>query len=137
MPGKNQATIVGESFEELKKVNEPDAEYWSARDLQPLLGCSQWRRFEQAIERAEISCKESENPHESHFTGVGKMVELGYDSVREVEDYQLSSFPCYFIAQNSDQRKPKIDRAQQYFAIQTRCQELSDLYKRKDNGGHE
>ena len=90
MPNKNQATIVGDSFEALKQVNEYDAEYWSARDLQPLLGYSQWRRFEQAIERAEISCKESGNPPEHHFAGAGKMLELGSGSARDVKDYQLS-----------------------------------------------
>ena len=37
------------------KTNQHGAEYWSARDLQPLLGYSQWWRFEQAIERALTS----------------------------------------------------------------------------------
>jgi len=126
MPNKNQATIVGDSFEALKQVNEYDAEYWSARDLQPLLGYSQWRRFEQAIERAEISCKESGNPPEHHFAGAGKMIEIGKGGQRDVDDYQLSRFACYLIAQNGDPRKPEIARAQQYFAVQTRRQELSD-----------
>jgi DNA-damage-inducible protein D len=90
MPNKNEATIAGKSFEDLRQVNEHGAEYCSARDLQPLLGYSQWRRFEQAIERAKISCKESGNPPENHFAAAGKMVELGSGSVREVEDYQLS-----------------------------------------------
>jgi len=51
MPGKTGVTIAGQSFEALKQLNEHGAEYWSARDLQPLLGYTQWRRFEQAIER--------------------------------------------------------------------------------------
>ncbi len=126
MPKKNEITIAGKSFEELKQVNDHGAEYWSARALQPMLGYSQWRRFEQAIERAIISCSESGNPSENHFAGAGKMVELGSGSVREVEDYQLSRFACYLIAQNGDPRKPEIARAQQYFAVQTRRQELSD-----------
>jgi DNA-damage-inducible protein D len=126
MPKKNEITIAGKSFEELKQVNDHGAEYWSARALQPMLGDSQWRRFEQAIERAIISCRESGNPSENHFAGAGKMVELGSGSVREVEDYQLSRFACYLIAQNGDPRKPEIARAQQYFAVQTRRQELSD-----------
>lgn len=126
MPNKNQATIVGDSFEALKQVNEYDAEYWSARDLQPLLGYSQWRRFEQAIERAEISCKESGNPPEHHFAGAGKPITGGKGAVQIVDDYQLSRFACYLIAQNGDPRKPEIARAQQYFAVQTRRQELSD-----------
>ena len=65
------------SFEELKKMNEHGAEYWSARDLQPLLGYSQWRRFEEAINRAMISCGQSGNVPENHFAGAGKMVETG------------------------------------------------------------
>ena len=126
MPKKNEITIAGKSFEELKQVNDHGAEYWSARALQPMLGYSQWRRFEQAIERAIISCSESGNPSGNHFAGAGKMVELGSGSVREVEDYQLSRFACYLIAQNGDPRKPEIAGAQQYFAVQTRRQELSD-----------
>ena len=38
-----QATNVG--FEGLKKTNDYGAEYWSARDLQPLLGYTQWRQL--------------------------------------------------------------------------------------------
>ena len=126
MPGKTGITIAGQSFEALKQVNEHGAEYWSARDLQPLLGYTQWRRFEQAIERAITSCKESGNPPENHFAGAGKMVELGSGSQRQVEDYHLSRFACYLIAQNGDPRKPEIAQAQKYFAVQTRRQELSD-----------
>ena len=70
-------TIAGKSFEDLKQINEHGAEYWSARALQFLLGYSQWRRFEQAIDRAISSCKESGNPPENHFAGAGKMVLRG------------------------------------------------------------
>jgi DNA-damage-inducible protein D len=116
------------SFEKLKLLNEHGAEYWSARDLQPLLGYSQWRRFEDAIERAIISCGQSGNKAGHHFAGAGKMVELGSGSIRKVEDYHLSRFACYLIAQNGDPRKAEIARAQEYFAVQTRRQELSDEY---------
>lgn len=126
MAKKGEVTIAGQTFEGLKQINEHGAEYWSARALQPLLGYSQWRRFEQAIDRAITSCKESGNPPENHFAGAGKMVGLGSGSEREIEDYHLSRFACYLIAQNGDPRKPEIAQAQQYFAIQTRRQELSD-----------
>ena len=116
------------TFEGLKRVNDHDAEYWSARDLQPLLGYSQWRRFEDAIERATTSCEQSGNKAGHHFAGAGKMVELGSGSVRDVEDYHLSRFACYLIAQNGDPRKPAIAQAQKYFAVQTRRQELSDEF---------
>ena len=124
---KNQLPVHGKkTFEELKLSNEYGAEYWSARDLQPLLGYTQWRRFEQAIERAMTSCETSGNHSAHHFAGAGKMVGLGSGSQREVEDYQLSRFACYLIAQNGDPRKPEIAQAQKYFAVQTRRQEQSD-----------
>ena len=114
------------SFEGLKKLNEHGAEYWSARELQPLLGYTQWRRFDDAVKRAMISCGQSGNNPDYHFAGAGKMVELGSSSVRTVEDYHLSRFACYLIAQNGDPRKPEIAEAQKYFAIQARRQEISD-----------
>jgi DNA-damage-inducible protein D len=114
------------SFEDLKKRNDHGAEYWSARDLQPLLGYGQWRRFEDAIKRAITSCKQSGNEPNYHFADAGKMVELGSGSSRNVPDYHLSRFACYLIAQNGDPRKPEIAFAQKYFAIQARRQELSD-----------
>jgi DNA-damage-inducible protein D len=126
MVKKELPSIGGKSFEELRLKNDHGAEYWSARDLQPLLGYSQWRRFEQAIERAMTSCEQSGNNPAHHFAGAGKMVELGSGSLREVADYQLSRFACYLIAQNGDPRKPEIAQAQKYFAIQTRRQELTE-----------
>lgn len=114
------------SFEDLKKINEHGAEFWSARDLQPHLGYSQWRRFEDAIARAMESCQASGNDKENHFAGAGKMIGTGKGAQRDVPDYHLSRFACYLIAQNGDPRKPEIAGAQKYFAIQTRRQELSD-----------
>lgn len=126
MADKNLVSMGSESFEDLKKVNEYGAEYWNAREIQPLLGYTQWRRFEDAIKRALTSCKQSGNIPGNHFAGAGKMVELGSGSSREVPDYHLSRFACYLIAQNGDPRKPEIANAQKYFAIQSRRQEISD-----------
>ncbi len=126
MPKKTDIAIAGPSFEDLKQTNAHGAEYWSARALQPLLGYSQWRRFEQAIERAITSCKQSGNSPEHHFAGAGKPITGGKGAVQVVDDYHLSRFACYLIAQNGDPRKPEIAHAQKYFAIQTRRQELSD-----------
>ena len=114
------------TFEELRRTNEHGADYWSARDLQLLLGYTQWRRFEDAIRRAMTSCEQSGNECENHFAGAGKMVDLGSGSERQVVDYHLSRFACYLIAQNGDPRKPAIAQAQKYFAVQTRRQEMSD-----------
>ena len=118
--------IGDQSFESLKQANQHGAEFWSARDLQPLLGYTQWRRFEGAIQKAITSCEQSGNESAHHFASAGKMVQVGSGSQREVPDFQLSRFACYLIAQNGDPRKPEIALAQKYFAIQTRRQELSD-----------
>jgi DNA-damage-inducible protein D len=114
------------SFEGMKQINEHGAEFWSARDLQPLLGYSQWRRFEEAIKRAMVSCQKSGNPPDYHFAGAGKMIGIGKGGERPVDDYHLSRFACYLIAQNGDPRKLEIANAQKYFAIQARRQEVSD-----------
>lgn len=114
------------SFESLKKLNDHGVEYWSARDLQPLLGYAKWQRFENALKKAIESCKTSGNNPDHHFTGSGKQIEFGKGATQMVEDYHLSRFACYLIAQNGDPRKPEIAQAQKYFAIQTRRQEISD-----------
>lgn len=114
------------SFEDLKQVNQHGIEYWSARSLQPCLGYSQWRRFENAIQKAIESCKQSGNDPDHHFAGAGKPIPGGKGSSQVVDDYHLSRFACYLIAQNGDSRKSEIAHAQKYFAIQTRRQELTD-----------
>lgn len=124
---KNQPPALGaRTFEDLKKTNQHGAEYWSARELQPLLGYSQWRRFEEAIRRAVTSCETSGNDPNHHFAGAGKPIRGGKGAVQVVDDFHLSRFACYLIAQNGDPRKPEIAAAQHYFAIQARRQELSD-----------
>ena len=114
------------SFESLTKLNQYGIEYWSARDLQSCLGYAKWHGFEPAIKKAKESCRQSGNDPENHFTNACKMVEIGSHTQREVNDYHLSRFACYLIAQNGDPRKPEIAHAQKYFAIQTRKQELSE-----------
>ncbi len=114
------------SFETLRRTNEHGADFWSARDLQALLGYSQWRRFEQAVTRASTSCEQSGNDPDHHFAGAGKPITGGKGAVQVVPDYHLSRFACYLIAQNGDPRKPEIAGAQSYFAVQTRRQEVSE-----------
>ncbi len=114
------------SFEDRKRINQHGIEYWSARDLQALLGYSKWQRFENAIQKAIESCKQSGNNPKHHFTGAGNPISNGKGRSQVIDDYHLSRFACYLIAQNGDPRKPEIAQAQKYFAIQTRRQEISD-----------
>ncbi len=114
------------SFESLKRHTQYGTEYWSARELQSCLGYSEWRKFENTIKKAINSCKQSGNDPNHHFVGADKPITGGKGAVQIVNDYYLSRFACYLIAQNGDPRKPKIAEAQKYFAIQTRRQEISD-----------
>ena len=77
MAKKELPSIGGKSYEDHRQVNDHDAEFWSARELQPLLGYSQWRRFEDAIRRAITSCEQSGNDPEHHFAGAGKPITGG------------------------------------------------------------
>ena len=117
-----------QTFESIKHINEYGQEFWYARELQAALEYSQWRRFEEAIERAKIACEQSGNPVADHFANVGKMVKLGSGSEREVNDYVLSRYACYLIVMNGDPRKEVIAVGQTYFAVKTRQQELVENY---------
>ena len=110
-------------FEEY--VYEKDGiEYWLARELQELLEYSQWRNFVNVIDKAKISCKNSENEISDHFADVSKTIAMPKGATKEIEDIMLTRYACYLIAQNGDPKKEKIAFAQSYFAIQTRKQEL-------------
>lgn len=113
-------------FEDIKHIDEFGNEYWLARELQNILEYTQWRRFENVINKAKFSCKNSNIKVDDHFANVGKMVDIGSNTKRITKDYRLTRYACYLIAQNGDSRKEVIALAQTYFAIQTRKQELSE-----------
>jgi DNA-damage-inducible protein D len=112
-------------FEKIKKTDTDGIEYWEARELMPLLGYLQWKNFEPIINKAKLSCKNSNQSIIGHFADIGKMVGLGSKSKRNIKDYKLSRYACYLVAQNGDSSKQSIANAQTYFAIQARRQELA------------
>ena len=115
-------------FDAIKQVDPYGNEYWSARDLMPLLGYGKyWRNFEHAIDKAKIACEESGNAVGNHFDASVKMVKLGSGSERDTQDYNLTRLACYLVAMNGNPRKPEVSAAQQYFAVSTRAHELEQL----------
>ena len=114
------------NFEKIKHMNEFGEEYWSARELMPVLQYSNWQNFEKIIDKAKIACQNSNAQVVDHFIDISKMVQIGSGAYRKQLDYHLTRYACYLIAQNGDARKKVIALAQTYFAIQTRKQELTE-----------
>lgn len=113
------------SFESIKIIKN-DSEFWSARDLQTILGYTKWQKFEEVINKAKESCIKSGHNISEHFTDAGKLINTAKTAKLKIKDFLLTRYACYLIAQNGDSRKPQIALAQTYFAIQTRRQELTD-----------
>ena len=113
-------------FENIKHIDDEGNEYWYARELMPVLEYTEWRKFKGSINKAIINCKSSNNNVLYHFVGADKMVSIGSNTKRNINDYKLSRYACYLIVLNCDPRKKVIALAKTYFAIQTRKQELTE-----------
>ncbi len=116
--------LLKSPFEKIKRINEEGYEYWSARDLSKLLGYTEYRKFQNPINKAVEACINSGEQAYNHFAHASDMVEIGSGAEREVDDVRLSRFAAYLVVQNSDPAKELVALGQAYFAIKTREKEL-------------
>lgn len=114
------------TFEDIKHIDNNGVEYWLARELKEVLDYKEWRNFLKVIDKARTSVETSDINILDHFVDVNKMVEIGSEAIREIDDIMLTRYACYLIVQNGDPRKKMIALGQQYFAIQTRKQEIEE-----------
>ena len=118
-------------FEDIKHIREDGSEYWSARELAPVLEYTKWENFHKVVKRAMIACENAGHSILDQFPEVRNLVEGGV-APRKRLDYELTRYACYLIVQNGDPRKEVIALGQTYFAIQTYRQELADHYNQLD-----
>lgn len=107
-------------FERIRRVDSDGLEFWSARDLMTALEYTSWQYFKPVLIRAQIACENSGHDPDHHFMEAHKLVSLGSDAKREIEDVHLSRYACYLIVQNADPSKEVVALGQTYFAVQTR-----------------
>ena len=114
------------TFEDIKHIDENGIEFWYARELMVILQYAKWQNFKKIIDKAMIACENSEISIKDCFNDVSKPIISGKGKQELIEDYKLTRYACYLIAQNGDSRKKVIALAQTYFAVQTRKQEITE-----------
>ncbi len=112
------------NFESFANKTDSGVEFWLARDLQQLLGYTEWRNFLNIISKSKISCETTGHNIDDHFVDTNKTIQMPKGAKKEVPDIMLTRYACYLIAQNGDPQKEAIAFAQNYFALQTRKFEL-------------
>ncbi len=113
-------------FQNIKQTDLDGVEFWSSRDLSKALEYSDYRNFEEVIEKAKQACINSHQKVDDHFVDVTEMIELAKNAQRQIRSVYLSRFACYLIVQSADPRKEVVAQGHSYFALQTRRQEVED-----------
>lgn len=109
----------GSPFDQIRR-EDATGEWWSARDLQPLLGYIRWEDFRNSIERAKVAITNSGQTADLHAS---ERPEASGHTTRM--NYKLTRYGAYMVAMNGDPRKAEVAAAQTYFAVQTRKAETA------------
>jgi len=86
-------------FESIRHIDENGNDFWYARELMKVLEYKRWDKFNNVINNAKITCEKSNNLVEDHLSQLGKMVVIGSNTSRKIDDYKLSRYFCYLIIQ--------------------------------------
>jgi len=121
---KELVKTLTDTFQDHSHTTENGIEFWFARDIQHLLGYTEWRNFFNVIVKAKTACEASGNLISDHFVEVNKTINMPKGASKEIDDMMLTRYACYLIAQNGDPNKEPIAFAQNYFAVQTRKYEI-------------
>lgn len=115
----------GSPFDAIRRTRPDGSEYWSARELMPLMGYATWRNFLVPVERAMKAAENQGHDAASNFAGSRKI-----SGSKPGNDFELSRFAAYLVAMNGDPNKVEVAAAQAYFAIQTRTAEVAAISSR-------
>jgi DNA-damage-inducible protein D len=119
------APITREYFNELheqltksvRKEVHSGAEFWMARELMKLLGYARWPTFRKVIERAIAACEAAGHESDDHFLEIVELVDSAGGSPHEIDDFALTRYGCYLVAQNADSHKAAVAYARIFFAV--------------------
>jgi len=115
-----------QNLESARRVSADGNEFWTARDIHPILGYPVFDKFEPVIQRASDALSANKLDPSHHIARTSNMMGLGKGAQRTATDFFLSRAACYLIAMNGDPSKPEIAGAQAYFVVQTRRNELQE-----------
>jgi DNA-damage-inducible protein D len=122
----DQPNFVSSPFDAIRH-EDGDREFWKARALFKLLGYRHWDNFEKVIAKAKIACEFNGHPVQTEFHETTKQRKVGArGGAADIRDVELTRYACYMIVLSSDSAKPIVGLAKDYFAEQTRRQELAD-----------
>jgi DNA-damage-inducible protein D len=122
----DQANFVTSPFDAIRHL-DGEREFWRARELHKLLGYYRWENFEKVIAKAKVACKYNGRDIDVNFRESTKIRRVGSKGGKtDIRDVELTRYACYMVVLSSDSSKPMVGLAKDYFAEQTRRQELAD-----------